>query len=236
MTLTDQPNHLARKAAILYLLLIPLGFFGLMYIPEILTDREDARTTYQNISNHLYVFRLSSSSALLIQVIQLFLVLALYDLLKVVNLSVAKMMVFFILLAIPIAMIIELLHTAIFYLIQHKVLDASFTAEQIHKIIMLLLNAHNDGVMVAHIFWGLWLFPMGYLVIKSGFIPRFIGYLLILGCVGYLADTIIWLLMPNSSVEVAQYTFIGEVVLPIWLLIKGVNAKKWSLLVSRTQG
>lgn len=230
-TASDYPNYLARKAAILYLLLIPLGFFGLMYIPEVLTDWNDAVATYHNLSANLQYFRLSIFSALLIQVIQLFLVLALYDLLKPVNRRMAKVMVCFILSAIPIAMCIELSHSVIIYLIDNKTLETLLTMEQIQQAIMLLLNTHNDGVMIAHIFWGLWLFPMGCLIIKSTFIPKFIGYLLILGGVGYLVDTVIWLLIPNSSLTVSEYTFIGEIVLPLWLIIKGVDTEKWMTML-----
>lgn len=178
MTLSDQPKYLARKSAVLYFLLIPLGLFGLMYIPEILIEIDNSGVIYQNFFKNLHYFRLNIFFALLIQIIQVFLVLSIYDLLKVVNRSIVKMMVFFIILVIPIAMTIELLHSKIFYLINHHELGGLFTIEQIHQIIvftteqvhqiiMLLLNAHGDGVMVACIVWGLWLFPMGYLILRS---------------------------------------------------------------------
>ena len=92
---------------------------------------------------------------------------------------------------------------------------------------MFFLAAHEGGLFIAGIFWGLWLLPMGYLVFKSGFLPRWIGVLLIIGGFGYLIDSAIFFLLPDVDVTIAQFTFVGEVLLPLWLLIKGVNIERW---------
>jgi hypothetical protein len=68
---------------------------------------------------------------------------------------------------------------------------------------------------------------MGYLVFKSGFLPRVLGVLLIVGCFGYLIDSAAFFLLPRLHVSIAQFTFLGELLLPLWLLIKGVNVEKW---------
>jgi Domain of unknown function (DUF4386) len=94
-------------------------------------------------------------------------------------------------------------------------------------LVTLSLDLHLAGINIAQVFWGLWLIPMGLLVFKSGYLPRIIGVLLIIGGLGYLTDSFTFFLLPNFDVTVSQFTFIGEVLLPLWLLIKGVNVEQW---------
>lgn len=102
-----------------------------------------------------------------------------------------------------------------------------FTADQLQALAPLFLDLHEHGINIAGIFWGLWLFPMGYLVFNSGFLPRILGVLLIIGCFGYLIDSATFFLLPNFDAKIAQFTFVGELLLPLWLLIKGVNVEQW---------
>jgi len=211
----------AKTAGWLYLSLIPLGLMGIMYIPTLIVDGNIAETISNIIANES-LFRLSIVSALLVQLVNLFVVLYLYKLLKPVNKKVAKLMVLFIFLAIPIAMLNELNYGAVLLLIH--------SAEQSPALVSLFLNLHEYGVNIAQIFWGLWLFPMGYLVHKSGFLPKIIGILLMIGCFGYFADSFIYFLNPDFGITFSEFLFIGEVALPLWLVTKGVNMTKWKSL------
>jgi hypothetical protein len=94
-------------------------------------------------------------------------------------------------------------------------------------MVPFFLDLHQLGISIAGIFWGLWLLPMGYLVFKSGFLPKFLGVLLIIGCFGYLVNSVAAFLLPDVGVNVALLTFWGEVLLPLWLVIKGVNTEQW---------
>lgn len=223
----ENPIKMARQAGLLYLLLVPLGVFGIIYIPDFLIVPQDANLTIDNIINNETMFRLSVLSALAVQVTQLFVVFALYRVLKPVNRTIGLFMVAFTLVAMPIAMLNELTHIAALGLIKHPELLTWFSSDQLNIMVMFLLNLHNDGIMIAHVFWGLWLLPMGILVYKSGFIPGFIGLLLIVGCFGYLADMLIWFLLPDVNILVSEFTFIGELLLPLWLIFKGVNVDIW---------
>lgn len=89
---------------------------------------------------------------------------------------------------------------------------------------------YEHGFVLAHIFFGLWLFPMGYLVIKSGFIPKVIGYFLLIAGVGYVVDFTLFFLFPDITATVSGYTFIGEVMLLLWLLVMGVKVEQWKKL------
>lgn len=212
------PNKTARIAGGLYLLLLPLGILGLIY-PTTLIVPEDIAATASNILAHEPLFRLSIVSALLIQIVNLFVVLFLYKLLSPVNKNMALLMVIFILLGAPIAMLTEGNRVAALLLLN--------TADSSPTLAALFLDLHEVGIQIAGLFWGLWLFPMGYLVFKSNYIPKIIGILLIIGCFGYLIDSFAFFLFPNFNMTVSQFTFIGELVLPLWLLIKGVNVTQW---------
>jgi hypothetical protein len=235
MTIIEKtnPNKTARIAAILYLLMVPLGFFGYMYVPSILKVPGDAAATVQNIINSGLLYRLSIVSALTVQIINIFLVIVLYKLLKAVNKTHALFMVIFLLIGTPIAMLSQLNLVAALLLSNGVGYLQAFTAEQLQAQVMLFLDLHRHGAYIAGIFFGLWLFPMGYLVFKSGFLPRILGILLMIGCFGYLIDSFAYFLDPSFK-EIVMFTFWGEILFPLWLLIKGVNVEQWEkrMLVS----
>ncbi len=223
-TAQTSPLVRARVAGFLYLLLF-LGAFGLLY-PSRLIVRGDAAATASNIMASESLFRLSIVSNLLSQIVYIFLVLALYQLLKPVNKNMALLMVIFVLVAVPIAMLNELTQLAVLQLLSGADYLKVFTADQLHALVMLFLNLHGQGLNIAQIFWGLWLFPLGYLVFKSGFLPRILGILLMLGCFGFLIDSFAAFLLPNLKVNIGMFG-VGELLLTLWLLIKGVNVEQW---------
>jgi len=221
------PNKTARIAGALYLIMFPLGLLGIMYVSSILIVPGDAATTANNIMASESLFRLSIVSGLIVQIINLLLVLVLYKLLKPVNKNHAVLMVIFFLVSVPITMLNMVSQSAALLLLSGADYLKVFSADQLHAQVMFFLNLHEHGVSITGIFWGLWLFPMGYLVFKSGYIPRILGVLLIIGCFGYLIESFAFFLFPNFEVEIALFTFWGEVLFPLWLLIKGVNVEQW---------
>jgi hypothetical protein len=226
-TAETSPLVYARVAGFLYLLLLPLGIFGILYVPSTVIVPGDAAATANKIMASEPLFRLSIVTALLVQIVNIFVVLCLYKLLKPVNKDMALLMALFILLGAPIAMLSELNHFAVLVLLSGTASLSVFTADQLQALASFFLDLHKYGVSIASMFWGLWLFPMGYLVYKSGFLPRLIGVLLMIGCFGYLIDFFVMVLLPNLEVTVSQFTFIGEMLLPLWLLIMGVNVERW---------
>lgn len=212
-------NKTARLAGALYLLLAPLGILGILYVPNTLIVDGNLAATASNILANESLYRLSILSALAVQIVNLFVVLVLYTLLKPVNRNVGRLMVIFLFLGIPIAMLNEV-NSAAALLVIHG-------TEPVYELMALFLEMHEFGIQLAGIFWGLWLFPMGYLVYKSNYIPKLIGVLLMIGCFGYLLDSVLFILAPGLGVTVSQFTFIGEIALPLWLLIKGVNVAQW---------
>ena len=173
------------------------------------------------------LFRLAIVTALMVQLVYIFLVLFLYKLLKPANQTLALLMAILVLVAVPIAMLNELNQFAVLLVSNGADYLTVFTADQLQALVPLFLDLHEHGIFIAQIFWGLWLIPLGYLIFKSGYIPRILGVLMILGGLGYVIDSFTFFVFPNFDVTVSEYTFLGEVLLPLWLLIKGVNIEQW---------
>lgn len=220
----------ARVAGFLYLSLLPFDIFGSLYVPSILIVPGDAAATARNIMASESLFRLGIVSALIGQIVVILVALALYQLLKPVNQNMAVLMVIFNLVATPIAMLNELNQLAILLLLHGPDHLRVFTPDQLHTLVSLFLNLHALGLNIVGLFWGLWLLPMGYLVFKSGFLPRILGVLLIIGCFGYLIQSFTAFLLPNFEVYIAWLAVLtswGELLLSLWLSIKGVNVEQW---------
>jgi hypothetical protein len=201
------------------------------YVPSSLIVPGDAATTASNIMASESLFRLGIVSALLLQIVNILVVLLLYKLLKPVNRTHAVLMVIFFLVSVPITMLNELNQFASLLLSSGADYLEAFDVHQLQALVPLFLDLHEHGVSITQIFWGLWLFPMGYLVFKSGYIPRLLGVLLIIGGFGYLIDSFGTLLSPNFDATIIAtitgFLFWGELLLPLWILIKGINVEQW---------
>ena len=218
-------NSTARLAGGLYLAMALFAGFGIMYVPSVLLVRGDAVTTSRNIMASEWLFRSGILSHLIAQIIFIFLVLALYRLLKTVNKDHAVLMVVLALLSIPMAFFNEVNQLAVLRLLSSA--DAgAFTLSQLQAQAMLFLDMRESGILVTLVFWGLWLLPLGSLVLRSGFLPKLLGILLAIAGAGYLFDSGTQLLFPGFA-TISQFTFVGELLFPLWLLIKGVNVDRW---------
>ena len=224
---TFNPNKTARVAGYLYLMLFPLGIFGIIYVPSSLIVLGDAATTASNIMANELLYRLSIVTALTLQIVYIFLALALYKLLNPVDKNNAVLMVILVLVAAPIAMLNELNHVAVLLVLSGSDFLTTFSLVQVQASVPLFLNLHEHGVFIAQIFWGLWLFPMGYLIFKSNFLPLALGILMIIGGFGYLVDSFVYFIFPDFDVTFSEFTFLGELLLPLWLMFKGVNHEQW---------
>lgn len=218
-------NKTARTAGLLYLGLALLSAFGLVYVPSMILVPGDATATNLVASDSL--FRLGFVANLLAFTVNLFVVVLLYRLFEPVNKTMAGLMVVLISVGVAIAMLNELNQFAALLLLGSADSLAAFSAAQLHAFAALFLDLYEHGFVLAHIFFGLWLFPMGYLVIKSGFVPKVIGVFLLIAGVGYLVDFTLFFLFPEIGVTVSEYTFVGEVLLLLWLLVMGVNVEQW---------
>lgn len=220
----------ARIAGFWYLLMALTGPIGLLYVPTKLIVQGDAAVTANNILASESLFRIGIVSNILCQIAFIFLVLALYRLLKRVDQQLALLMVALVLVAVPIAFLNMLNPLAVLLLLSSSSFLTVFAADQLHALAMVFINLEDYGTMIVQIFWGLWLLPFGLLVFKSGFFPKILGVFLILACFGYLAHSFTFLLFPGYADMVSSFAAVpeavGELSMVLWLLIIGAREQK----------
>lgn len=205
-------NKNARIAGVLYLLMLPFASFSL-YVWFTTFIHNDPIATINNLMTDTGLIRTGILSWFIQQTISIFLVLFLYKLLVQVRKDIAILMVILVLVGIPIAFVNELNHFAALLLVTH--FSNLFDPQTLQNMAVLFLSLHECGMVIVHVFWGLWLFPLGYLIIKSKQIPPLLGYLLIIAGIGYLIDFLTFLFIPGRAITATQITFIGELLFPL---------------------
>jgi hypothetical protein len=222
----SSPKNPGRFAGLLYVLTSFVGFFAMGYVPSKLIVHGNAAATASNIAASETLFRLGIAGELIGQAGFIFVALALYELLKGVNRRHASLMVTLIVVSIPIAFVNELNSIAALVLVRGADFLSIFEKPQRDALAMLFLNLHHHGFVVAEIFWGLWLFPLGLLVYRSRFLPRFLGVWIILAGFAWVVLSLTGILLPQYQDNVdtyAQPAFFGEIAFMLWLLIKGAR-------------
>ena len=223
----NSPQKTARVAVFVFLIIFCQGMSAELFIrPDIIVPG-DAATTVNNIMASESLFRLSLVSDLIRQIFMMLLPLVLYKLLKPVNKTIASLMVIFALVGIPITMLNELNHFAALLLSSGADYLTAFEADQLHALVMFFLDLREYGTFIPQVF-SLWLLLLGYLVFKSGFLPRILGILLMIGGLCYPIQAVLFFLVPNFDAMIfGLFAFIGEFLFYLWLLIKGVNVEEW---------
>ena len=228
-------NKNARIAGILYLLLSISAPIRMFYIPSTLFVHGNATATANNIAAHQSLFRLGIVSDLFAGTIVIFVALALYRLFRGVDQSLAVLMVILGgVLPSALDFFIVLNDAAALILARGADSLSAFNKPQRDALVMLFLRLHDQEILAAEIFWGLWLFPLAILVYRSRFLPRFLGVWLMINGFAYLAMSLTGLLLPQYAGIVGNITFpalLGELVFLLWLLIKG--AKEETVIASR---
>jgi hypothetical protein len=222
-------NKAARIAGATYLALVLTAPFSLLYIPGKLIVHENAAATADNVLNHEMMFRFCIVSELLSSVIFICLGLALYRLLNGVNRVWARLMVGFVLVSAAVAFLNVLNYVAALTLFRGGDFLAVFEKPQRDALAYLFLRLHSQGEFINEIFWGVWLFPFGLLVLRSGFLPRFLGIWLMLACFVWVALSLTALLFPpyyEVAFKLAQPALFAELAIMLWLLIKGAKAPR----------
>lgn len=217
----------ARYAGLLYGLAGLSAPFAYLYVPSILLVKNDALATADRVSASESLLRAAIVGELYGATMLIFAALALYRLFKAVDRKTATLMVVMMLVSVPISYVNALINIVPLVLLKTSaiatVLGPGDTAAQV----TLFLRLHNYGLVVNQIFWGLWLFPIGLLIMRSGFIPRWLAYPLFLAGTGYVSNSLGTLLLPPSLrwvTENLQILGVGELLFfSIYLLIWGVR-------------
>lgn len=215
------PLLLARLAGVIALVVLATGSFTHYVNSRIITSGDPVGTS-DNLLDSELLFRFGFVSGLIMETVFILYALILYKLLKPVSRYNALLMLLFALVPVPAFLLNQLNYFAV--LISAK--------KQMYDQIIFYLDLHKHGGLIVSIFFGLWLFPLGYLIYKSGFLPKILGILLMIGCFGYLINFIQGFLFPGTEATLWSspaliFTHISELALMLWLLIKGVNVRKW---------
>jgi len=218
-----------RVAGLWYLLLVLGGPLRLIYIPNKLFVHGDAAATAANIAAHPCLFRFGMASDLLGAVVLIFLVLAFYRLFKGVDQQLAVLLVItggvmpalinFVNVATDAGALMAAQGGGADFL-------SAFDQPQRNALVMLFLQLHHHQITAAEILWGLWLFPMGALAYRSGFVPRFIGVWLFINGTAYIVLSLTGIFFPayqNTVFMLSQPALFGELAIMLWLVIKGAD-------------
>lgn len=220
----------ARIAGMLYFVMALIAPFGLLYVPGKIIVSKDPAATADNLRAYEQILRLGIGSELAHQALAVWLILALYRLFKPVDEWLARQMVILGgLVSIPIMFLNVLNDIAALTLAKGPAFLAAVAAPQRDALAYLFLQLHGQGMTVASIFWGLWLFPFGLLVIRSGFIPKFLGVLLLVAGSAYVMAAFTTLVLPRWDPWMSKIALPLEAAeLPIifWLLIWGARTER----------
>jgi hypothetical protein len=191
---------------------------------------DDAAATVNNIMANEWQFRLGILGFIIMVIFDVVVAWALYVLLKPVNRSLSLLAAWFRLVNATIFGVALYNLLSILQLLGNVNYLAVFEIGQLQTQVMLFLNAFNYTWLIGLIFFGIHLFVLGYLIFKSGYIPKILGILLIISSLGYLIDSFANFLLPSYTdyetiflLIVVVPGIIGELSLTLWLLLKGTK-------------
>jgi len=223
----SSPKRLARIAGVLYLLVGIFGGFAEGFVEPKMYVAGDAAATALNVVANSVLVRMGVVADLLDQTFFVFLAMTLYLLLKHVHQSVAMAMLVLVTLAAGIASLNTVFLFEGLQVATNGSYMAAFGTAGVHALVLLLLDIQHYGLLIAQIFFGLWLVPLGYLAYKSGLFPKALGVVLIVGGVCYLVDMLAAFLVPDLGTQIHAFLAIPPTIAEIWmlgyLLVKGVN-------------
>lgn len=215
----------ARKAGIFYFLQIPLGVFGIMYVPKFIVVNNDIVATLTNFIQNESTIRWSILSSILCALITIATAYFIHKTFEGVNRKLSLTMLFFTIIVAPLSIFNEIHYLSIFHLIETHAENGK-SISSIYETCDLLLKQHHLTTQTINLFFGLWLLPMGILVIKSFKSPNIIGYLLLITCIGYLVDWTCFIVNIKLPFIVSEFTWLGELLMVLWLLNTGFKRDK----------
>jgi uncharacterized protein DUF4386 len=226
------PRVVSRIGGVLYLIIIVLGLFNEAYVRNRIIVSGDAAATAANIRSFESLWRFGIAAEFFMLICAISLTLIFFVLLRPVNRDLALLAVFFNLVSVAVEASVQLyLLGALFPLGQAEYLKA-FKPEQLYAMASLSVKSHGYGFGVALIFFGCVCLLLGYLIFKSGYLPKTVGVLMQLAGLSYLIDSFALILSPSFANRIFPVilipAFIGELSLCLWLLVKGVNVEKWN--------
>ena len=222
-------NKLAKAAGFLYLLIIIAGGFAEAFVREGLTVSGNAVATAQNILASEQMYRFGFVADLVVLIAGTILSLIFYILFKPVNRNLSFLALIFSILASAVMALNLVNQLAPLVLLHSPSYLKAFSIEQLQTLSLFFLKLQSQGYGISLLFFAFYFPIIGYLVYKSGFLPRILGFIYTLAGIGYLMNSLAMFLTPHLTVYLFPYVllpaFIGEISMSLWLLIKGVQVQ-----------
>lgn len=225
------PNRYARLAGILYLCQIIIGIFNEFAVKGKIMVSDNIVGTAAHLMAMESLWRIGILGELINLLISVPLAYSLYVLLSPCNRRLSLLALIFALVATAIegAYTLRLIDALLpLNALYH---DVGFTASQQAELVHLAIRSHVIGFGVALLFFGPYFLITGHLISTSGLFPKLIGGLYVLTGISYMANTVVLVLYPklagSAFMIAAPFAFVGEVSLSLWLLVKGVDERRW---------
>jgi hypothetical protein len=232
------PQFLARVGGVLYLTIIVIGIFGEAVVRGRTVVSGDAAATAANLRSLEWMWRFGIAAELFLLSCSIALALILFVLLRPVSRDLAWLAVFFNLVTIAVEAVAALSLVAALFPLGNAGYLKAFQPEQLYAMASLSVRSHSHGFGVALIFFGWFCLIVGYLIFRSGYLPKAIGVLMQIAGVSYLVHSFAFILAPALASRLFPTilipAFVGEASLALWLLVKGVNVEKWNRRQPRT--
>jgi hypothetical protein len=228
-TLNPNSKTVKLAASLFFAVCIPVSFWSEMYVPAKVFVAQDPVATANNLLANEFIFRtsvLGHLTGFLFFVMMMFLF---YRVLSQVDKHLSLLMLVAVLAHVPFVLVLEVFNIGALMILKSEPRSGFEVAHQ-QEAAYFLLRVDRIGAGFSKFFLGLSFIPFGMLVFRSGFAPKFLGVLLIISGVGYIADTFSYILLDRSIYLMVRpferYTFIGFMVTLIWFLVKGVRVNK----------
>ncbi len=224
----DSTKTKARRAGVLYFLFMIVAIVSEYLFPSFMVSG-DAAATASNITAAQLTYHLEILAGFATLIIFIFLVVSLYDLFENVDKRQNLLMVLLVSIGVAISLANLFNKFAPLVILSGADYLSEFTKPQLDTLALGFLEFHRKGTAFSWAFWGLWLFPFGILVLRSGFLPRILGILLIVAGFAYLTNGVTSIVLPEYARMVSRVMMplcFGEVPIVFWLLIKGARAQQ----------
>lgn len=216
-------KKMAKLAGVSYLFIILFGIFSHIIVRGNIVVAGDASATATSILNQESLFRMSIVSDLLMVLSYFSLGVLLYFIFKPRHKKGATVLLLLNIIGASMMSLNMINQFAALYVLNGSTYLNAFNADQLQALSLFYMNLHSIGYKMATISFGVWLLPMGYLGLKSGYFPKVISYLLMVGAVTYMVSFFGSLLGIPISPDITIPADLGEFSLCLWLLVKGVK-------------
>lgn len=225
----------ARIAGVLFLVSLVAGGFGEAYVPAKVLVAGDAAATAANIKAYDFLFRLGFAGFLIESLCDIVVALVLYALLKPVNRRLSLLAAFFGLVGTTLFAAAELFFFFPTFILGDPAWLTTFSADQLNNLALLSLRFFSFGVAISSLYYGMGWLVRGYLMFRSGYLPKFLGVLMAIGGLGFVVQAFARVFAPRfPSAVLLMLLFPGGLLLAAWLLVRGVDMAKWKKCSERS--